>query len=350
MSYHGGVRAILIFFVSVIVGGCGKVREIADAPADAAPLQAPVVAITSPAIAGGPVQCKVMSQPGGTAPFHYTATWTLDAIDFPGTTMTMFPGDTVPGSQTHTGSVFACTVTATDALGAVKTAEPVGAVIDGRFAFLINQTAPASLERINLDNNSVQSIGPIGVAYAFGDLAWNSKTQTLFMIDGRATKALYTLDTATGTATLVGVHNITDMFGLGFDPSSGKLLGSNQAGTLFSMDTQTGAATSIGGTQGLEGLAFDTKRNIMVGVNGPSGPPASLFNVNEGTGAATSLGTAGSVSDSGLTYDPFTDKVLVVDLLGNLFQYDPANNYAKTTPATGLGQLTAITIFIPPSM
>jgi hypothetical protein len=351
------VRVILIL---VTLAGCGKVSVKSDAPIDTpTPLGTPMVTITTHPIAGAPVQCKA-TVAGGTAPVALTATWTKDAVDFPGATQTTFAGDTVPGSQTHTGNVYACTVTATDATGAKKTAAPEGVVVDGRFAFVITQAGSptvGTLLKINLDNNTLTFIGATGVAYSFGDLAWDPTTQTLFMADGEeADTALYTVDTATGTATKVGSHGASEVLALAYDATTDTLLASaltisppTTGKSFFSINKTTAASTGLGGAGStIEGLAFDTKRGKLVAITGGTG---TISTVDPGTGTATQVATPGAVSDCGMTYDPIVDKFWVVDFNGKLFQYDPANNFAQTLVTTFTGNaMSAIALFIPPAM
>jgi hypothetical protein len=329
------------------------VVEIADAPRDTGggPLGAPGVTITAHAIAGAPIQCKVTTQStGGTGTIQYTSTWTQDGVAFPGATMTVFPGDTIPGSQTHTSHVFACTVTAIDGAGAMKAAAPLGVVVDGRFAFVTNQSGGAALEKINLDTKAISFIGSLGVPYTFGDLAFDPTTQTLFMVDGQSGTNLYRVDTSTGAATLIGSHGIASMRALGLDTSNGKLFGGVASGAVFSLNPSTAVATSVGGNVSLDGLTFDTKRGRLVGVTANvSG--GTLWTINESTGVNTNLAAAGNIDNNGITYDPIVDMYFAVDFGGNLFQYDPSANMARTTVTTFAGlQMTAIALFIPPAM
>jgi hypothetical protein len=343
----------------LVLAACGKVNVQSDAAPDSPPvaLVAPGVTITTHAIAGAPIQCKVTTpSTGGTAPITYTAAWTLDAVVLPSamTMKTTFASDTVLGSATHTGHVFSCTVTATDALGKTAVAEPQGVVVDGRFAFLATQatTAPitGTLQKIDLDTNRITFIGSMTVCYAFGDLAWDSKTQTLFMVDGQnCNNDAYTLNTSTGAATFFKNDAIQGLFAAAYDPMTDKgfvARPSGFGGGLFSIDLTSGTSASLGGTTGLDGLAYDTKRHMLVGMNSVG----TLFQMDETNGAATQLATSTVGTNVGMTYDPITDKLLVADFNGTIFQYDPANGYAQTTVmAFGAGDnFTGMAMLLPP--
>jgi hypothetical protein len=202
---------------------------------------------------------------------------------------------------------------------------------------LVTADSTGMLKKIDLPTLTVTNIGSLGVTFSFGDLAWNPYTSTLYMIDGRGAQSLYTVNVTTGAATLVGSHGITDLFGLAFDIANNTLYAATFSGsyTLYSMNTATGAATAIGSTGvSLGALAYDSRRNMLIGVNDGSG---SLYQINISTGATTLLASPGNTNDSGATYDALQDRLLDADYSGNLFSYNVANGYTRTTLLTGLG-------------
>src|SRR5688572_11339935 len=66
--------------------------------------------------AATPVTCAVVTPPidDDGDPMMYSATWLRNGVSYPGATMAMFPGDTVPMVDHVPGDQFECTVTATD--------------------------------------------------------------------------------------------------------------------------------------------------------------------------------------------------------------------------------------------
>lgn len=189
-------------------------------------------------------------------------------------------------------------------------------------------------------------VGPLGTTYAYGELQWDPDTQTLWMVDGRAANGLFTVDRASGAATLVGIHGVSDMFGLGYDPSTGRLYGGQRHfGNGFHVfDTATGAATLIGNAaHTLDSLAYDTQRNIMVGLAAGGG---DMFLVDPDTGASMTLSSEGGVNDCGLAYDPLSDLLWAIDISGNLYTYDPDASYSRTLIQSGLGPHDGFT-FVP---
>lgn len=194
------------------------------------------------------------------------------------------------------------------------------------------------LQQINPQTLTITNIGPLGVTFSFGDLAWNPLNSTLYMIDGRGAQSLYTVNLTTGTATLVGPHGITDLFALAFNTLNNTLYAGSFStpNTLYSLNPATGAATAIGSTgiSNFGGLAYDSQRNILIGISDGTG---NLYQINISNGATTLLASPGATNDSGLTYDPVQNRLLDIDYSGNLFSYDIANGYARTTLLAGLG-------------
>ena len=63
------------------------------------------------------------------------------------------------------------------------------------------------LLRYNTASHTVATVGPLGVDFAYGALAWDAGAQVMYMTDGgRSLMSLYSVNLATGAATLVGAH------------------------------------------------------------------------------------------------------------------------------------------------
>jgi hypothetical protein len=192
------------------------------------------------------------------------------------------------------------------------------------------------LKSINTDTLAITDIGPLGVAFRFGGLAYDAAADKLYMIDGREAKGLYTVNRTTGAATLVGLHGVTDLFGLAYDSTNGILYASQSAGSnLYRLDTTTGAATLVGNMGvGIGGLAYDPETDRLIGIAEGVG---DLFEIDRATAAATLVFDGSPKNSTGLEYDYDLNLYWDIDWDGNLYSYDPTAGYTRTTRLTGLG-------------
>ena len=193
---------------------------------------------------------------------------------------------------------------------------------------------------IAIDNVTLNltDIGPLGVPFEFGGLAYDPQSDTLFMVGGDVNKALYRVSRATGEATLIGDHGVGRLFGLDFDSDNGVLYGSQYVGGsgLFVLNTRTGSASRVGdlGGNGFGALAYDAGTDTLIGLEIAAG---DLFSVNRTTAAKTLLLDGPFVNDGGLAFDTERQLLWAIDFSGNLYSYDPADGYARSTHLSGLG-------------
>ena len=184
--------------------------------------------------------------------------------------------------------------------------------------------ATNSLYSIDPNSYALTLVGNTGVANGdFGDLAYNSTSQTAYWVPGRGNDNLYTINLQTGAATLIGAHGIDDMFALAYDTATGKLYGDSTNGNFYSLNTTTGAATLIGNNGVYPGgmtYRADTNQLIM----NMAGGTGTLYSINPATGQATALGNPGFINDNGLAWDPDKNTYFADDWSGNLYTIDPA--------------------------
>jgi len=199
-----------------------------------------------------------------------------------------------------------------------------------------------TLQLFDTDNLVFHDIGPLGVTYDFGELAWDSSTGTMWMIDGRGTQSLHTVDLTTGAATVVGSHGIQDLFGLTFDTSTNTLYATGESPSgFYEMNVNTGAAIWIGNPgMGSDGLTYDPGRDQLVGLEAGGG---DIFTIDRATGLPTILASNGFVDNCGLAYEPVNDLIWAMDWSGNVFVFDPQNNYSRTSALVGVGSHDGLT-------
>jgi hypothetical protein len=99
---------------------------------------------------------------------------------------------------------------------------------------------------------------------------------------------LYTIDTATGAASFVGVTG-ANLRGLTINQFTGRAYASATAGGLFEVNLGTGAAALVGGTQAFSEMAFDGAGNLY-GYGRRNEPNAyNFYSIDHNTGASTLL-------------------------------------------------------------
>lgn len=142
-----------------------------------------------------------------------------------------------------------------------------------------------------------------------------ASAQTLYGVTGAGNtpSSLYTIDTATGAATLVGATGFSHVTALSFDPTTGMLYG-HVSDTFGSGDTQlisinplTGAGTLIG-TTGIQSpdMAFRSDGTLFAWSEFSDGGNQidDLFVINKVTATATFVGESGTgTSSTGMAFD-----------------------------------------------
>lgn len=189
---------------------------------------------------------------------------------------------------------------------------------------------------IDPDSLAVTIIGSLGVGSGdFGDLTYDEASGTMWWIAGRGNNSLYTVNLATGAATLVGAHGIDDLFALG--TVDGNLYGQDTAGDIYELDTTTGAPTFFGHNSVYPG-GFDWNPDAEQMILLASGAQG-VFSVDE-TGAATLLANPGFVNDNDIAYDGDRGVFWSADWSNLLYQYDASWN--RTLMAEGLPLMAAL--------
>jgi hypothetical protein len=220
----------------------------------------------------------------------------------------------------------------------------------------------ATLELIDTSTSSVTPIGATGVNVNFGDLAPSPTPGLAYMVDGRHSPAtdnsnLYTLNLATGAATLVGSTGVPDMFGLAYAPDTSTLFGTTYSvGVvgLYSINASTGAATFIGptsisnNTEEIDALTYNTTTHKLVGI---STGFSSLYTINELTGTLTlqallqpsGLSTNHNIGD--LAFDAVHNRYYSEDVNGRIYVTDPTQPvFNDIAIISGLGNIDGLLV------
>jgi hypothetical protein len=224
--------------------------------------------------------------------------------------------------------------------------------------FYTVQESTDVLYTVDVASLTFTPVGPLGVAYAFGDLAYDTSTGTMYMSNGWGQGSgvpsnLYKVNLATGAATFIGSMGEASVFALAYDPVGNKLYGATSTISPYDfveINRSTGAATVIGGTNlSTDGLTFVGSTGDVVGLNaGPGG----LYSFDLSTGVPTQLTPGGGFVDNcGIAWSSATNKIYSIDWSGNLFAFDVANGYARQTVTNGFGSydgLASVSSVAPP--
>jgi hypothetical protein len=214
----------------------------------------------------------------------------------------------------------------------------ISAVVSRTEAALYASTASGAageLYIIDQTNSAViQDIGPLNdassVNYGMTGLAFQPGTGVLFgstanKVSANAAK-LVTINPATGLVTVVGSYGVATgdtMTDITFDPTSGVLYGVGSSGGahLYSINTTTGAATIVGDS----GFTFTNGGGVAVdstGVVFGSPSPVNFGTYDKVTGAFTNIGNPASPNGRGYGGLAFDGSVLyglnVVNKTGGL--------------------------------
>ncbi len=210
-----------------------------------------------------------------------------------------------------------------------------------------NPTTPQALYSIDTSTGAATVIGSTGLIN-INDIAWNPTTQTMYALTTSA--ELYSLDLSSGAATLIGANlGIIPEGGLTFD-AAGALYATN-GDALASVNAASGALTAIGPFGGtisdVSGLAPGSA-GTLIGYAKNGLLADQLVSISSATGAATLIGETGLSSASGvggLARNPFSGELLLSDHSG-LFSVNELTGAATPIGAHGVSGMSGIA-FIP---
>ena len=192
-------------------------------------------------------------------------------------------------------------------------------------------TGTSFLYSIDTSTAIATLIGEIGsVSSIHGGLAYDPDTDTLYM--SSATE-LWTVDPTTGVGTLIGPHvgiggDLINGLAVLPDPEQPCMLGLDLTSTLWDIDSLTGAGTNprFLGESKFGGLAMSTAGELF-GIR--AAPIPELYSIDQTSGFATLIGPLGILhSEGGLDFQPSTGELFGVGGTSDLFQVDTTTGAA----------------------
>lgn len=182
---------------------------------------------------------------------------------------------------------------------------------------------------------------------------------TLFVATTVSGNSLYTVDPVTGAQTLVGPTGLTATIegDIGFDATTGVLYGLYSLGSpskaLFTLNTTNGSATIIGPFAGDDpsGLAFDNTGQLWVidsNVNTSHIP--SLVKLDKTNGSVLSTQSIGLVIPSsglGADFNPLTNQLYFATQNGNFYSVDTSTGLATLVDSHGIVDVAGLAFVVP---
>lgn len=225
----------------------------------------------------------------------------------------------------------------------------VSAFAQGR---LIAVDSSRALYEINMTTGAKTSIGTVSSnASTTSELAYDRVNDVIYVASS-GNDSLFTLDLATGNATLVGAFGDSTvvMHGLEFGP--GNVLyavsGASANQNVYTVDTTTGVATAIGATglTSFNNLGYNSDTGVMYMTNSGSD---SLYTMNLTNGAPTLVGPLnGSTNPNGVAYNYDNGLMYMVDnSTDNLYTLNLATGAANLIGSTGTGNLLGLMYYNP---
>jgi MYXO-CTERM domain-containing protein len=181
--------------------------------------------------------------------------------------------------------------------------------------------------RIWPTNGFWSSTGPTNVGGFMTGLAYDEPGDALYGVNSQ-NDSLYLIDTATGSATLIGaMAMVNDAVGLAFNVNSGALYVSDLSERLFRVDPATAQAELVGEIGGgaygdLEGLGYDPVNDVLYGI---SDDAQQFLAIDPATADAVALDV--NLPDDqwrGLTFDPVSGVAYATSVTpSRLYRIDP---------------------------
>lgn len=208
----------------------------------------------------------------------------------------------------------------------------------------------AVLMRIDTESLEAEELGPLYLPirpadYSLAGMAWDPHSQKLYFA---LSPALMTIDLSSLVVAYKGTVEISFLSGLAYDCRDAKFYGASLSfpGGIYSFDKSLGTPEPVpyiqGDDQNFTGLTYNIAQDILVGLKGQEG---DLYLIERGTGGAIALlydNPQSGNDTSSLAFDMDQGLYWSSNRDGELFSYDPANDFELTRRRTDLGDLLSL--------
>jgi len=194
---------------------------------------------------------------------------------------------------------------------------------------------------LRMSIKTLAAVVSVGFGLGFGSVPADASTLYAVSGAGNAPSSLYTVDTTTGAATLVGATGFNHVTGLDFDPVTGvlyghvsNLFGSGGATQLLTINKTTGAGALVG-TSGIQSpdMSFNSAGTLYAWGEFTTIVSDDLYTINLATGAATVVGEAGiGTSNTGIAFN--SSDTLYVKSGAQIFTMDAGTGLVNGPSAT----------------
>jgi hypothetical protein len=201
-------------------------------------------------------------------------------------------------------------------------------------------TPTSQLYSINLVSGTPTLIGPTNVTEIQGMAVRPTTGEIYGTLSSSSNTSIYRVSVQYGDALLVRTVPVANMRAIAFSPGD-TLYGATTSGRLYRINLSTGDTVGIGTSYGIvySSLSFSpTSRTLWGSIRPPTGVRDRIYTVNTSNGATTLIGSTGfAVTTAGIAFHP---SGILYGLTGTGTQ---TNNFITIDTLTAVGALVGST-------
>ncbi len=204
------------------------------------------------------------------------------------------------------------------------------------------RTSDNMLRKFDTNSLTFSDVGQLGIAFDFGDMAWDSRMSIMYLTPGRNDTGFYTIDLTTAKTTYIGEHGLVDLFSLVYDPVRDTVFAaqSTDGRGLYEIDPLLGTPTWIGQpTIWADDFLYDPVRQSVVASFAGVG---DLYDINVNDGSSNLIYNGKRFDSGGLAFDADSGLYWMIDWEGNVFTFAPMNGFRRSLILNHVGPHDAL--------